>query len=229
MALSNSVKIVIILFLIAIVWYLLSNSTNSTKSSSEESEGFDPNSNSNSNNENGVLISNDNDSMLENDAKLIKKMVGYNSTVGKKPNISSYDDGQRYQELNDIESAFMQQNPFQSTDHFVGINEGDNLAPFVSNKNVKQMTDEDKFNPSELLPAQTGPSDWFDDIDQIDVKNAHLLNIYRPVGVNTIGTTHKNPTTDIRGDIPNPKTIVSPFLNSSYDPDMYNKGVCGNH
>ena len=71
--------------------------------------------------------------------------------------------------------------------------------------------------------------DWFQDpYESTSVKNTHLINIYRPVGVNTIQTTLKNPSHDIRGSPPNPKYAVSPWQNSSYEPDtnLRNQSLC---
>ena len=89
----------------------------------------------------------------------------------------------------------------------------DKLAAYVSKK-----TDEG------LLPVEE--KDWFEDVTPTRIKNRHLINIYRPVGVNTISTSLKNPSLDIRGNPANPKTVVSPFLNSSIEPDHNIRGLC---
>jgi len=89
----------------------------------------------------------------------------------------------------------------------------DKLAAYVAKK-----TDEG------LLPVEE--KDWFEDVTPTRIKNRHLINIYRPVGVNTVSTSLKNPSLDIRGNPPNPKTVVSPFLNSSIEPDHNIRGLC---
>lgn len=89
----------------------------------------------------------------------------------------------------------------------------DKLAAYVPKK-----TDEG------LLPVEE--KDWFEDVTPTRIKNRHLINIYRPVGVNTISTSLKNPSLDIRGNPANPKTVVSPFLNSSIEPDHNLRGLC---
>ena len=75
-----------------------------------------------------------------------------------------------------------------------------------------------------LLPVEE--KDWFEDVTPTRIKNRHLINIYRPVGVNTIASSLKNPSLDIRGNPANPKTVVSPFLNSSIEPDHNIRGLC---
>jgi hypothetical protein len=71
--------------------------------------------------------------------------------------------------------------------------------------------------------------DWFDDPQaKKGINSPHLINIFRPTGVNTIQTTLKNASWDIRGAPPNPKYVVSPWGNSSYEPDtnLKNGSLC---
>ena len=62
--------------------------------------------------------------------------------------------------------------------------------------------------------------------DAISVKNRHLINISKPIGVNTIGTSLRNPSHDIRGTPSCPKFVISPWLQSSIEPDHNLKGLC---
>ena len=71
----------------------------------------------------------------------------------------------------------------------------------------------------EYLPQEVN-DDWFEvQPEPISVKNRHLINITTPIGVNTIGTSLRNASWDIRGTPACPKYVVSPFLNSSIEPD----------
>jgi len=79
----------------------------------------------------------------------------------------------------------------------------------------------DKYDISKIIP-QSKEKDWFETIETVDVKNSHLINIYRPIGVTTIGsgsTMH-----DIRGldKAVCPKFVVSPWLQSTAVPDRAN-------
>lgn len=94
--------------------------------------------------------------------------------------------------------------------------------PTVAKKSTKP---EDLFNVDSFLPAELR-DDWFEVMpDTINVKNRHLINVSRPIGINTVGSSHKNASYDLRGSPPNPKLIVSPFLNSSIDPDTNIKSI----
>jgi hypothetical protein len=75
---------------------------------------------------------------------------------------------------------------------------------------------------SEIRSQKDGlNSSLFNDHDStIGTKSNNLINSYRPIGVNTVGTNLKNGQTHDIGEIPpNPKYIVSPWHTSSYEPD----------
>lgn len=112
-------------------------------------------------------------------------------------------------------------------DRFVPMDETDgNQAP-VNIKNIKG-TERDKYDSNNFLPHQDQEKDWFETIETVDVKNSHLINIYRPIGANTIGETHKYACYDIRGldKAVCPKYVVSPWLQSSAEPDRSYKNLC---
>jgi len=88
------------------------------------------------------------------------------------------------------------------------------------------MNDEDIFKSEEYLAKETNQN-WFEvPPEPISIKNRHLINISRPIGVNTIGNSLRNPSYDLRGSPPNPKFIVSPWMQSTIEPDLNIKGLC---
>lgn len=114
----------------------------------------------------------------------------------------------------------------RNNDGFQPVDEtGGNAATYSSTGN-KKMTPDQLFKVDELLPQEVN-NNWFEVMPEpIKVKNRHLINVTRPVGVNTIGTSLKNPSYDIRGTPPCPKFVASPWLQSSIEPDVNNKGLC---
>lgn len=83
---------------------------------------------------------------------------------------------------------------------------------------------EDLYNVDNYLPQMTNDS-FFETVNEpISVKSRNLINITKPIGVNTIGTSNKNASYDIRAEPPNPKYVVSPWLQSSLDGTTYLKG-----
>lgn len=81
--------------------------------------------------------------------------------------------------------------------------------------------------PTELLPSKGMGSDWSaanpSGLGQLSGQNFLSAGVH--MGVNTIGSTKKNATHDIRAEPINPKVNVSPWLNSSFEPDTMRRGL----
>lgn len=85
---------------------------------------------------------------------------------------------------------------------------------------------EDLFNAQNYLPKEAN-DDWFKtQKEPVSVKNRHLINVVKPIGINTVQTSLKNASRDFRGTPPCPKFVVSPFLNSSIEPDNNIRQMC---
>ena len=100
--------------------------------------------------------------------------------------------------------------------------------PRAENVNMKEQ-DTKKYNAADFLPKEVN-SEWFNtDFSQakVNVDDTNLINTERYViGVNTVGQSLKNASYDIRGTIANPKFAVSPWNNSTYEPDTNIKPLC---
>jgi hypothetical protein len=133
---------------------------------------------------------------------------------------SRYNANNRSADSNSIDQFFDSNRPEDYQGSYGPSPDGDGLyASFVPDKSKEKLTEKDKFDASALMPVESG-MDWFDDpYEETTVKNSSLINIYRPVGVNTVQTSLKNPSHDLRGTEPNPKYPVSPWMQSSYEPD----------
>lgn len=77
---------------------------------------------------------------------------------------------------------------------------------------AEELFDVDKYLPGEVS------NDFFETMPEpVSIKNRHLINITRPLGLNTIGTSLRNTSYDIRTEPAVPRHVVSPFLNSSIE------------
>lgn len=101
---------------------------------------------------------------------------------------------------------------------------GADAAP-IKVTTTKKQEEQHKYDINQFTPKEKR-KDWFEVIDSIDVKNSQLINIYRPIGANTIGSSLKCAALDIRGNVPCPQTVVSPWLQSSIQPDNNLKSLC---
>ena len=98
----------------------------------------------------------------------------------------------------------------------------------VTARNMEKLIQENemnklKFNSSDLLPKEVN-QDWFaSDFSnaQVNVNDDNLVVTDRYIlGVNTVGQSLKNPSYDIRANPPCPKFGVSPWLQSTIEPDF---------
>ncbi len=106
--------------------------------------------------------------------------------------------------------------PIDETNGGFAVFKSKGRATCGSNQNCEP---EDLFDVDKYLPQEVN-DDWFEvQPEPISVKNRHLINITKPIGVNTIGTSLRNASYDIRGTPANPKFVVSPWLGSSIEPD----------
>jgi hypothetical protein len=55
----------------------------------------------------------------------------------------------------------------------------------------------------------------------VSVNNPNLIPVLRSIPVSSTQSSKRNSTWDIRAEPPCPRTVVSPFLNSSIQPDIY--------
>lgn len=83
----------------------------------------------------------------------------------------------------------------------------------------------DKLKPEDLLPMDAANSEWaqVNPAGQGDVKNQNYLTAGYHLGVNSIGSTLRNANLQLRSELPNPRTQVSPWLNSTIEPDLNRK------
>ena len=76
-------------------------------------------------------------------------------------------------------------------------------------------------DPSELLPKDKD-SAWAKNtpMGQGELSNQNFLNAGHHVGVNTVGQSLRNANRQLRSDPPNPQVKVSPWLQSTIEPDI---------
>ena len=173
-----------------------------------------------------VIVTDETLKQSDTDKLLLDKMTTKNTATGGEYKKISYAEGNRDSSSKNLDDFFEQGNPLSDNENaaFLPNDTSDGYAAY-SGKPRKELSDDEKFNASALLPKEE-KQDWFEDVTPQKIKNRHLINIYRPIGVNTVITSRKNGSLDLRGNPVNPKTFVSPFLNSSIDPDVNARGIC---
>lgn len=89
----------------------------------------------------------------------------------------------------------------------------------------KDCFPKDKLTPDDLLPKNAANSDWaqVNPAGQGDVQNQNFLTAGYHVGINSIGSTLRNANMQLRSEIPNPQVKVSPWQQSTIEPDLNRK------
>lgn len=75
---------------------------------------------------------------------------------------------------------------------------------------------------SQLLPKDAANSKWaqVNPAGQGDVKDQNFMTAGYHVGINTVGQSMRNPNLSIRSEPPNPRINVSPWMQSTIEPDL---------
>lgn len=94
--------------------------------------------------------------------------------------------------------------------------------------NVK-YTKEQLMDSSLLLPGQVSnklKKEFNLPPEAVKMGNKNLITVNKSIGVNTVGSSLRNPTHDIRGDILVGMTYQGPWNMSTIEPDVNNIGLC---
>lgn len=70
-------------------------------------------------------------------------------------------------------------------------------------------------NPADLLPRSNDSQ-----IGGVNMGNMNLLSAGALAGINTVGSSLRNANLQVRSEPPNPQSNVSPWMNSTIDPDL---------
>jgi hypothetical protein len=137
-------------------------------------------------------------------------------------------------ELNNLydNSLVFKNNEFNTNDNFKGFNETSdsygnaNLKDFTTGKQTSKEKVLSLYNSDSYLPnnnlLDSKLTKGFQILDNpVAVSNSNLIPVLKSIPVSSVLGSKRNSTWDIRSEPPCPKTVVSPFLNSSIMPDIY--------
>lgn len=115
------------------------------------------------------------------------------------------------------------QGPALPSNFTLGVNIND---PTNNKFSAQAPRNQPRLTSKDLLPAKSDQK-WFDTPEVgIKIEDANLLaDAINKVGIDTVGQTRKNPSYDLRGSIPCPKFIVSPWNNSTIEYDTNIKSL----
>ena len=100
---------------------------------------------------------------------------------------------------------------------YAPVNSSDNnLAGLPSN-----CSSQNTNSPSDLLPSDNNGSWGLKPQGNGDFLGVNFLNSGYLIGVDTIGSTLRNANQQLRSEPPNPQLIVSPWSNTTIEPDPF--------
>ena len=147
-----------------------------------------------------------------------------NSNYGKNLNETErFAEQQPSDETNENENNDLSAQPYSTESDSAPVL-GDSQQNSVEPENVESRSGDcfpkDQLSPGELLP-QDNSSLWaqVNPDGQGQLSGRNFLQAGHHVGVNTVGQTLRNPNYGLRSEPPNPQVKVSPWQQSTIDPD----------
>lgn len=114
--------------------------------------------------------------------------------------------------------------PIGSNQTFKPLNAKNQWAYGDKNRLPQNCFPKDQLTPAELLPQDTNSS-WaqVNPIGQGDLIDKNFLEAGYHIGINTVGQSNRNANLQLRSEPPNPQMAVSPWLQSTIEPDLSRK------
>ena len=115
--------------------------------------------------------------------------------------------------------------PAVSNPHSEGGDQAPSMSQESRHPSGQQEYSHSVLSPEELLPKGGLGASWAatNPVGLGDLKGGNFLNSGYHSGINTVSSTLRNANLDLRSDPPNPRKAISPFLNSTIEPDLYRR------
>ena len=109
---------------------------------------------------------------------------------------------------------------------YAEINKNDNLGMQDPSDISKSITEKEitRLLPDDLLPKFSDDNSWAELQNNADDAN-NLLDAGHHFGINTVGTSLRNANYSLRSEYPNPRVQVSPWQQSTIEPDTFRKAL----
>jgi len=111
--------------------------------------------------------------------------------------------------------------PKNNNNNNEGFEDTPSPMPFAAASTPSNCYPKNQLQPQELLPNDPN-SKWaqVNPMGAGDIAGKNFLNAGALIGVNTVGQSLRNASWDLRSEPPNPQVSVSPWLNSTIEPDV---------
>ena len=124
-----------------------------------------------------------------------------------------------------VQGPLTDQGPYMTVPHGVAGNAVSVQGMQGPTPSSQQTYQETTLSSSELLPKGEMGASWaaVNPVGSEDLKGQNFLQAGYHSNINVVGIaqTNRNPSYDIRSEMPNPQSKVGPFLNTTIDPDPF--------
>ena len=144
-----------------------------------------------------------------------------NDEMGEMNNVNDEDD---------IISLNNNQNMNPNVSGSYGVDNDETYKEVSNNVDTNQLPNEcypkDILSPKELLPKDS-ESTWAQSVPagQGSLGDQNFLNAGFHIGINTVGQTLRNPNYGLRSEPPNPQVKVSPWMQTTIEPDSNRRAM----
>mgnify|MGYP001160755735 FL=1 len=111
-------------------------------------------------------------------------------------------------------------------DNVTGAEAANNAGPqdvdFPTQQQPTQCFPRDRLTADDLLPKDAANSKFaqVNPAGQGDVDGANFLTAGNKIGINSVGTSLRNANQQLRSEPPNPQVQVSPWMQTTIQPDL---------
>jgi hypothetical protein len=170
-----------------------------------------------------------------NNSSNVVNYSGANSVTGEETNMFTNGENEYNEVMSNPNVNANQHNVSESTPSpipSVSNNIGQNITegfenhnpspmPFSSAEKPANCYPKNQLAPQELLPNDPN-SKWaqVNPMGAGDISGKNFLNAGALIGVNTIGSSLRNASWDLRSTPPNPQVQVSPWMQTTIEPDL---------
>lgn len=140
----------------------------------------------------------------------------------KRHNSSKVEKFENYAPLEDAPLDTPSKDPVAVTENITADPQELSVEQQKAAKQPRDCFPKDQLSPQDLLPKNAANTKWAmaNPAGQGDVKNMNFLSAGYHMGINSIGSTLRNANMQIRSEPPNPQVKVSPWLQTTIEPDM---------
>lgn len=96
-------------------------------------------------------------------------------------------------------------------------------APVAEGENRNECLPRDVLDAADLLPGSYAVNNWDTPAAPGGIDGPNFLNPENLVGINTVGQSLRNANRQLRSEPPNPQVKVSPWLQTTIEPDTNRK------